>query len=159
MCEKLQSVLASGSESRSYNVQTLLPGAKKPTQVPTQSTPTVTGSSSSKATVSTSTTRKTAPNKLVRTDHSARTLDTMFSQTQFSTLTQSFVSATDRPSKRRKEGEAAVAEEIELSPKKVSRIGLSACKLKSVQELRKEVTARMSEGACYSDDVFRDWSC
>jgi hypothetical protein len=90
--------------------------------------------------------RKLAPNKLVRTDAAARTLDTMFSTLP---RTQSQVDDEGRMSKRRKgdtSDENLAASNGSSPDKGKGRIKVSGCKLNSVQELRKDATARSDTG-------------
>ncbi len=90
--------------------------------------------------------RKLAPNKLVRTDAAARTLDTMFSTLP---RTQSQVDDEGRMSKRRKgdtSDENLAASHGSSPDKGKGRIKVSGCKLNSVQELRKDATARSDTG-------------
>ncbi|GAA5859786.1 hypothetical protein JCM5353_006355 [Sporobolomyces roseus] len=93
ICESLAKALESQGESRSYKVQTLLPGARTPKPSNKSRAPTSTSSdsdsqdpssassahvSSSKPSSSSRKPPKTAPQKLVRTDAQSQTLDSMF---------------------------------------------------------------------------------
>ncbi|KAL8279423.1 hypothetical protein RQP46_008235 [Phenoliferia psychrophenolica] len=148
VCDALAKTLEKDGGSRTFKVQTLLPGAKPPTDTPaasrTQSR--TTSSSSAKPPTSTSsssttTARKVAPNKLVRTDQHAQTLDAF--------LTPTAAGDEARPSKRRKSDHdpdfaTQLAQEAASGggggPR--ARIAQSECLLKSVRDLRKESIAR-----------------
>ena len=143
VCEALSTKLESASASRSFKVQvprlssrssrwlttpqTLLP-CTKPTATPA---PTRTQSNQPPSRTS-STARKVAPNKLVRTDQNAQTLDGMFPALSRTT-------ATEEPkSKRRKEDHEPAFESLLASEGGVGRtkIPQSECVLKSVRGLR-----------------------
>ena len=134
----VQSTLVNANASRSFAVQTLLPGAAEPDKR---------GESS---------TRKAAPNYKVRMDPSNRTLESMFVPNDPSQLT-SFTEATqEREAKRRAvvEGEEGGDEEMDQDdngmaitggtlwdePKETKgrEIPESLCEFTSIQELRKE---------------------
>lgn len=93
-----------------------------------------------------------APNKLVRTDHNAQTLDA------FITTTSATVEGDeDRPTKRRKSDHdpdfaSQLAKEAATGPR--ARIAQSECMLASVRELRKEAIKR-----CHAGERFPPFSC
>lgn len=145
ICKALGRKLEKSSGSRSFTVQTLLPGAQPIAESVTRRT----ASSSTSVNEahnnnSTKSTRKVAPNKLVRTDQHAQTLDAML----HSIGPSSTSGAGDdlRRSKRRKsDHDPAFASRLaaaEASKGVRTRIPQSDCMLKSVRELRKEVVSR-----------------
>ncbi|GAA5865798.1 hypothetical protein JCM1840_006251 [Sporobolomyces johnsonii] len=172
VCEKLAEVLEKQGESRSYKVQTLLPGTKTPkptaraksdsavtSETPSQST-------SRKPSTSSSSTKpaKIAPNKLVRTDAQSQTLDALFptipapassrsrkgKEKEISALNGEDETEGERASKRRKsdhDPEFARLLAEEETKQKASRIRLaqSDCALTSVRQLRQEVLDERNE--------------
>lgn len=88
ICEEMQKKLSSANQSRTFNVQTLLPGTSHlNTAAGTSTKP------SSAAARPTSTSNRLPPQKLVRTDARAQTLDSMINFT-----------ASSRPSKEKDSG-------------------------------------------------------
>ncbi|GAA5939100.1 uncharacterized protein JCM15063_004425 [Sporobolomyces koalae] len=174
ICEALAKALESQGESRSYKVQTLLPGAR----TPKPSTPTSIEAAGSSASAdppvaSTSTLRKptkTAPQKLVRTDANSQTLDSMFPVLSSSSsrrsdkgkerasepededvLVEDDRSGQVRPTKKFKSDhdpglDKVVAEEKarQMLLARV-RISQSDCALTSVKTLRNQVIERRNE--------------
>ncbi|KAI5476391.1 DNA mismatch repair protein MLH1 [Pseudohyphozyma bogoriensis] len=144
VCDALAKGLENEGGKRKFTVQTLLPGAKSPSKEDPTRPPSRTKSSS--ASGSSSSVRKIAPNKLVRTDHHAQTLDALFHSTA-----QAADDAEDedgRPSKRRKsDHDPDFAERLAKEGKGEgrTRIPTSECMLKSVKQLRQEVMDRSSE--------------
>lgn len=147
VCSALGQKLEKASESRSFNVQTLLPNAPRPVdplRTPArQATLDQTADSPSRTPVS-SAGRKTAPNKLVRTDYQAQTLDGMFPPTR-----PSSAPGEDRPTKRRKgpsdhdpEFATLLAKESSVQAASRARIAQSDCDLTSIRELRADVIKR-----------------
>lgn len=162
VCEELQRLLASGSESRTYKVQvcrsfnftfagltrcsqTLLPGVKKVVDAAPTTAPTSTAARTQSKT-------KVAPNKLVRTDATTRTLDSMFGHASpVMTVDANADDAGDesRPSKRRKKDNEVTFEKLLASEPtgKNYKLAQSDCLLGSVQELRKEVVEKSHSGS------------
>lgn len=87
ICEEMQKKLSSANQSRSFNVQTLLPGTSHLNTAGTGAKPPSTGPRP------TSTSNRLPPQKLVRTDAKAQTLDSMINFT-----------ASSRPSKEHDSG-------------------------------------------------------
>lgn len=73
ICEEMQKKLSSANQSRTFNVQTLLPGTSHLQAVDNASKP----SSSTSTARPASTAHRLPPQKLVRTDAKAQTLDSM----------------------------------------------------------------------------------
>lgn len=88
--------------------------------------------------------KKVAPNKLVRTDHHAQTLDTLFA------IAPSTASKSDGESllKRRKVEKEEKIAVIDAGGR--IKLAQSECSLKSVKELRKEVISGRHEGEIHN---------
>ncbi|CEQ39385.1 SPOSA6832_00914, partial [Sporobolomyces salmonicolor] len=182
VCEKLAEVLEKQGESRSYKVQTLLPGTKTPKTAPRAKSDTATisetpsQSTSRKPSTSSSSTKpaKLAANKLVRTDAQSQTLDALFptilapassrsrkgKEKEISTLDDDEDTQGDRPSKRRKSdhdpefARLLVEEEMKQKASRV-RLAQSDCALTSVRQLRQEVLHERNEAL---DTLFKNHS-
>ncbi|GAA5960575.1 hypothetical protein JCM21900_002848 [Sporobolomyces salmonicolor] len=182
VCEKLAEVLEKQGESRSYKVQTLLPGTKTPKPTPRAKSDTATisetpsQSTSRKPSTSSSSTKpaKLAANKLVRTDAQSQTLDALFptilapassrsrkaKEKEISTLDEEEDTQSDRPSKRRKSdhdpefARLLVEEEMKQKASRV-RLAQSDCALTSVRQLRQEVLNERNEAL---DTLFKNHS-
>ncbi|SCZ97076.1 BZ3500_MvSof-1268-A1-R1_Chr4-2g06975 [Microbotryum saponariae] len=78
ICDALANKFAASNESRSFQIQTLLPGASRPSDVPSTSTRDQGGSNNTGPSSTSTSIRKVAPKSMIRTDHKTRTLDSMF---------------------------------------------------------------------------------
>lgn len=157
VCAAVGQKLEKASDSRSFTVQTLLPGAPQPADIATPARPRPGRGSvdSSLRTPTGSAARKIAPNKLVRTDHQAQTLDGMFTPHLSSNAVGPGEAEgggegeTERPTKRRKgqsdhdpQFAARLAKEARDHAVVRARISQSECELTSVRDLRDQVVAR-----------------
>nr|ODN86354.1 DNA mismatch repair protein MLH1 [Cryptococcus depauperatus CBS 7841] len=140
----VSATLAGANVSRSFSVQTLLPGAPTPERL----TPSVSSSSSSIF-------RKPAPNYKIRIDPSNRTLDSMVAVLDPSQL-ESFKSTepqineeNERPAKRRM---IETNEDVEMREQGSKEILESLCEFTSIQTLRKEVR---KNGSPELNDIMR----
>lgn len=143
-------------------MKTLLPSKQAS---PSKATPARTVTSTKQTTLSSngpSTTKstKTAPNKLVRTDQHAQTLDGMFLPV-VQIVDDEGEGDTSRPSKRRKSDHdpdfaSQLAEEsMNLLNSSRTKIAMSECLLKSVKDLRKSVIEKCHEGEFIFQLFFR----
>lgn len=175
LCQALASKLEQASESRSFTVQTLLPGARPPDEPASKTrkssragvvalsedeeeegeTQQADGASVLRANEGTR--RKVAPKSMVRTDHATRTLDSMFMPVSRAD--------SDRPAKRQKFDSTGPAENDEddsedtgdpsrtavnvPTQQPMLRVTLpqSDTALTSVRELRREVLAARDKGS------------
>ncbi|WWD02458.1 hypothetical protein V865_000497 [Kwoniella europaea PYCC6329] len=115
ICGAVQTALAGANVSRSFSVQTLLPGVDRPMEKRAESSTSSTTLSKPKSTI-----KKPAPNYKVRMDPSNRTLDSMVAvvdPSQLSGFAQSTPQIPDdiRPNKRRAVvGEGSAEEPLDI---------------------------------------------
>nr|XP_019044549.1 DNA mismatch repair protein MLH1 [Kwoniella bestiolae CBS 10118]OCF23479.1 DNA mismatch repair protein MLH1 [Kwoniella bestiolae CBS 10118] len=114
ICEGVQTALAGANVSRSFSVQTLLPGANQPNEKRGES------SASSSPAI-----RKPAPNYKVRMDPSNRTLDSMVTVVDPSQLS-GFAQSNSQ-----------ILDDLRPSKKRAKEIPESVCEFDSILELRK----------------------
>jgi DNA mismatch repair protein MLH1 len=155
VCAAVGQRLEKASDSRAFTVQTLLPGAPRPDATPARPK---SGQGQGHAdspvrTPASTAARKIAPNKLVRTDHQAQTLDGMFTPHVSSDAVGppegGVEGEAERPTKRRKgqsdhdpQFAALLAKEAREHAAVRARIAQSECELTSIRELRGEVVRR-----------------
>lgn len=150
VCAAVGHKLEKASDSRSFTVQTLLPGAPRPDATPTRPKSGQDHVESPLQTPAASAARKIAPNKLIRTDQLTQTLDGMFTPQPSSDAAAPEVEAElERPTKRRKGGSdhdpqfaARLAKEAREQAAVRAKIAQSDCELTSIRELRAEVVDR-----------------
>ncbi|KAM0749340.1 putative DNA mismatch repair protein [Meredithblackwellia eburnea MCA 4105] len=152
VCNALAKALESHGSSRTFRVQTLLPGAKPVSDQPSSSSSSGDPATSKTRTQSASTSgsRKPAPNKLVRTDQNAQTLHAFLATTTTARAANDDdmdgEDDTEGPPKKRikqSDHSKEFAEKLEKEAKLVAvrtRIPQSECSLRSIADLRKAVT-------------------
>ncbi|CAH7666286.1 hypothetical protein PPACK8108_LOCUS626 [Phakopsora pachyrhizi] len=137
ICDKLNVILAGSNSSRSYHVQTLLPIVRVGE-----------GSGSNDRAIDESLTQvssnsrniKALPQKMVRTDHQTRTLQSLLRPSNLTS--QAAANLNDRTGGGSVDGLDEEEEELSSNnkdPGLTSRIEESRCMLKSIQDLRNEV--------------------
>ncbi|KAK9893561.1 DNA mismatch repair protein MutL [Cystobasidium minutum MCA 4210] len=157
ICEEMQKKLSSANQSRTFNVQTLLPGTSHLQAVDNASKP----SSSTSTARPASTAHRLPPQKLVRTDAKAQTLDSMinFASTARTDEATPAVIASDgeddgdrpenahsAPSKYRASDEpTSIHTSAQPSYARRTKIPISDCDLTSIQELRAGLTKDKSQ--------------
>jgi len=136
ICDKLNIFLAGSNSSRSYSVQTILPMATPDDKIPNSSQADSSQHKTSKST-------KILPQKLVRTDHRSRTLQSMLRRTT-GTSGDDITPSDIRLNEELPDSQAPVissnsSSQALQSTSHVVKIEESRCLLKSIKDLRQEI--------------------
>lgn len=136
ICDKLNIFLAGSNSSRSYSVQTILPMATPGDQIQNSSQADSSQHKTSKST-------KILPQKLVRTDHRSRTLQSMLRRTTGTSgddITPSDIRLNEeQPDSQTPAVSSNSSSQALQSTSHVVKIEESRCLLRSIKDLRQEV--------------------